>query len=190
MAIDGRLALCLRSTGYGRSADGARSTRRTAGCSPSCRTTRASAWPSSAAASASRRPRSPSACSGSSATACITGYRTDVDPRALGYSLGAVVRMRPAPRQLQSVAEVARATPEVVECHRVTGEDCFFMKAHVRSSSTSRRSSTASRPTARRRRRSSSRRRSRRAGPRCRVPRLTPAERASQRAAQATLSLL
>jgi Lrp/AsnC family leucine-responsive transcriptional regulator len=64
---------------------------------------------------------------------CITGYRTDVDPRALGYSLGAVIRMRPAARQLQRVAEIARTSPEVVECHRITGEDCFFMKAHVRS---------------------------------------------------------
>jgi Lrp/AsnC family transcriptional regulator, leucine-responsive regulatory protein len=64
---------------------------------------------------------------------CITGYRTDVDPRALGYSLSAVVRVRPAARQLQRVAEIARASAEVVECHRITGEDCFFMKAHVRS---------------------------------------------------------
>jgi len=64
---------------------------------------------------------------------CITGYRTDIDPRALGYSLSAVVRVRPASRQLQRVAEIARASPEVVECHRITGEDCFFMKAHVRS---------------------------------------------------------
>ena len=22
--------------------------------------------------------------------------------------------------------------PEVVECHRITGEDCFLLKAHVR----------------------------------------------------------
>jgi DNA-binding Lrp family transcriptional regulator len=28
---------------------------------------------------------------------------------------------------------LARASAEVVECHRITGEDCFFMKAHVRS---------------------------------------------------------
>jgi Lrp/AsnC family leucine-responsive transcriptional regulator len=62
----------------------------------------------------------------------IRGFRTDVDPRALGYSLSAIVRVRPAPRQLQKVAELARATPEVVECHRITGEDCFFLKAHVR----------------------------------------------------------
>jgi Lrp/AsnC family transcriptional regulator, leucine-responsive regulatory protein len=64
---------------------------------------------------------------------CITGYRTEVDPRALGYSLSAVVRVRPASRQLQRVAEIARSSAEVVECHRITGEDCFFMKAHVRS---------------------------------------------------------
>ena len=41
--------------------------------------------------------------------------------------------MRPAPRQIPAVAEVAKHTPEVVECHRVTGEDCFYMKLHVRS---------------------------------------------------------
>lgn len=64
---------------------------------------------------------------------CITGYRTDVDPKALGYALSAVIRVRPASRQLQRVADLARSSGEVVECHRITGEDCFFMKAHVRS---------------------------------------------------------
>ena len=63
----------------------------------------------------------------------ICGYRAEIDPRALGFPLGAVIRVRPAPRQLPKVVEVARATPEVVECHRITGEDCFFIKAHVRS---------------------------------------------------------
>src|SRR3954469_7387261 len=63
----------------------------------------------------------------------ISGYRTEVNPAALGYTLAAVLRMRPAPRQIPKVADVARGTPEVVECHRVTGEDCFYMKLHVRS---------------------------------------------------------
>jgi Lrp/AsnC family leucine-responsive transcriptional regulator len=62
----------------------------------------------------------------------IAGYTARVNPRALGYSLSAVIRVRPAPRQLAKVAEEARATPEVVECHRITGEDCFIMRAHVR----------------------------------------------------------
>jgi Lrp/AsnC family leucine-responsive transcriptional regulator len=62
----------------------------------------------------------------------ITGYRVEVDPKALGYSLGAIIRIRPSARQLPKVAELARETPEVVECHRITGEDCLFMRLHVR----------------------------------------------------------
>jgi Lrp/AsnC family leucine-responsive transcriptional regulator len=62
----------------------------------------------------------------------IRGYHADVDPRALGLSLGAVVRIRPAPGQLKNVADAAVATPEVVECTRITGEDCYIMRANVR----------------------------------------------------------
>ena len=62
----------------------------------------------------------------------ISGYRAIVNPRALGYALGAILRIRPAPREIPKVAELAQRTPEVVECHRVTGEDCFFMTLHVR----------------------------------------------------------
>jgi Lrp/AsnC family transcriptional regulator, leucine-responsive regulatory protein len=62
----------------------------------------------------------------------ITGYRAEIDPRTLGFTLGAIIRIRPAPRELRKVAELAQRTPEVVECHRITGEDCFFIKAYVR----------------------------------------------------------
>jgi Lrp/AsnC family leucine-responsive transcriptional regulator len=62
----------------------------------------------------------------------ITGYRAEVDPRALGYELAVVLRIRPAPRELKKVSELAQRTPEVVECHRITGDDCYLMKAHVR----------------------------------------------------------
>jgi Lrp/AsnC family leucine-responsive transcriptional regulator len=62
----------------------------------------------------------------------ITGYHAELDPRELGFSLTAVIRIRPAPGQLGNVAERAQRTPEVVECHRITGEDCYFAKAHVR----------------------------------------------------------
>ena len=62
----------------------------------------------------------------------IRGYHADVDPRALGFALSAVIRIRPAPRQIPEVARRARETPEVVECNRITGDDCFVMRAHVR----------------------------------------------------------
>jgi Lrp/AsnC family transcriptional regulator, leucine-responsive regulatory protein len=61
----------------------------------------------------------------------IRGYRADVDPVALGYSVSAVIRVAPATRQLEKIRELARESPEVVECHRITGEDCFFLKVHL-----------------------------------------------------------
>ena len=63
----------------------------------------------------------------------ITGYRAEIDPRALGYQLAAIVRIKPAPRQLAKIPELAAEIPEISECHRITGEDCFFLKVHLRS---------------------------------------------------------
>ncbi|HEX4766131.1 MAG TPA: Lrp/AsnC family transcriptional regulator [Lichenihabitans sp.] len=61
----------------------------------------------------------------------ITGTRLDLAPAALGYPVCAFVRVRPVPGQLRAVAELARRLPQVVECHRVTGEDCFIVKVHL-----------------------------------------------------------
>jgi Lrp/AsnC family leucine-responsive transcriptional regulator len=63
----------------------------------------------------------------------ILGYHAQIDPRALGFALSAVIRVRPAPGQLHKLADVARDTPEVVECRRITGDDCYIALAHVRS---------------------------------------------------------
>jgi Lrp/AsnC family transcriptional regulator, leucine-responsive regulatory protein len=65
-------------------------------------------------------------------TGVIRGYHAEVDPRALGYALTAVIRIRPAPRELKKVADLARDTPEVVDCRRMTGEDCYILTAHLR----------------------------------------------------------
>jgi Lrp/AsnC family transcriptional regulator, leucine-responsive regulatory protein len=62
----------------------------------------------------------------------ILSYRAEIDPRALGYTLSVVLRIRPAPRELKKVAELAQRTPEVVECQRITGDDCYFIRAWVR----------------------------------------------------------
>jgi Lrp/AsnC family leucine-responsive transcriptional regulator len=63
----------------------------------------------------------------------IRGYQADLDPAALGYPVTAVVRIRPAPGQLQRIPEIARETPEVGECHRITGEDCYLLRLHLHS---------------------------------------------------------
>ncbi len=62
----------------------------------------------------------------------ITGYRAELDHRALGYPLTAIVRVKPAPGQIQRIPEVAAAIPQVGECHRITGEDCFYVTLHLR----------------------------------------------------------
>lgn len=56
---------------------------------------------------------------------------TEINPRAR-IDARRDHRIRPNPRQIADVAKLARDTPEVVECHRVTGEDCFVMTAFVR----------------------------------------------------------
>ena len=63
----------------------------------------------------------------------ITGYHAAIDPRALGYQLTAIVRVKPSARQLPRIAELAEGIPEISECLRITGEDCFFLKVHLRS---------------------------------------------------------
>lgn len=61
----------------------------------------------------------------------IRGYRLEVDPAALGLPVAAWVRLRPGPGQIPRVIELAARTPEVVECHRISGEDCFLMRVQV-----------------------------------------------------------
>jgi len=61
----------------------------------------------------------------------IRGYRLEINPSALGLPIAAYIRIRPNPGQLPRIAEMAQEIPEVVECHRVTGEDCFILKVYL-----------------------------------------------------------
>jgi Lrp/AsnC family leucine-responsive transcriptional regulator len=63
----------------------------------------------------------------------ILGYHAQLNPRALGFALSAVIRAKPGPRQLHLVGELAQKTPEVVDCRRITGDDCYILTVHVRS---------------------------------------------------------
>lgn len=63
----------------------------------------------------------------------IAGYGARINPEALGLSIAAWLRIRPTPGQLNKVAEILRGLRAVVECDRVTGEDCFIARAYVES---------------------------------------------------------
>lgn len=63
----------------------------------------------------------------------LKGYTVEVDPKAFGYQLQAIVRVRPLPGRLQEVEREIMAIPEFTECDKVTGEDCFVARLHVRS---------------------------------------------------------
>lgn len=63
----------------------------------------------------------------------IEGYGAKINPKALGLPLAAWIRIRPMPGQLKKVAKILQDLPAVVECDRITGEDCFIARAHVAS---------------------------------------------------------
>ncbi|MFZ5671953.1 MAG: Lrp/AsnC family transcriptional regulator [Pseudomonadota bacterium] len=61
----------------------------------------------------------------------ISGYTVKLDTAALGLALGAYIRIRPAMGELPRVAALLADIPEIVECDRVTGDDCFIAKVFV-----------------------------------------------------------
>jgi Lrp/AsnC family leucine-responsive transcriptional regulator len=63
----------------------------------------------------------------------VRAYTVELDPKALGYTLTAIVRVRPLPGQLHTVERLLVDSPEVVECDKVTGEDCFVARYLLRS---------------------------------------------------------
>jgi Lrp/AsnC family leucine-responsive transcriptional regulator len=63
----------------------------------------------------------------------IGRFTVEIDPAALGYALAAYIRIRPTSGQVAAVAKLLAELPEIVECDRITGDDCFMARAHVRS---------------------------------------------------------
>jgi Lrp/AsnC family leucine-responsive transcriptional regulator len=63
----------------------------------------------------------------------VVSYRAEISPRALGYAICAIVRISPSGGGLRLIPGIAREVPNVTECYRITGEDCYFMKVWLRS---------------------------------------------------------
>ncbi|WP_432545430.1 Lrp/AsnC family transcriptional regulator [Kineococcus sp. SYSU DK004] len=66
-------------------------------------------------------------------TGVITGYTAVLDPEALGYTVTAFVRLAYPTGNYKPFHDLLDVTPEVVEAHHVTGDDCFVLKVLARS---------------------------------------------------------
>jgi Lrp/AsnC family transcriptional regulator, leucine-responsive regulatory protein len=63
----------------------------------------------------------------------IKGYTIDVDLQRLGYGVVAMVRINPQPGKLRMVERLIIANSAIIECDKVTGEDCFFVRVCLKS---------------------------------------------------------
>ena len=63
----------------------------------------------------------------------IQGYAAVVDPERLGLPILAFVRLRYPTGNYKPFHDLVEVTPEILEAHHVTGDDCFVIKVAVRS---------------------------------------------------------
>lgn len=63
----------------------------------------------------------------------ITGYTALLAPEALGYPITAYVRLRYPLGNKMPLHDLLGTTPEIIEAHHVTGDDCFILKLLARS---------------------------------------------------------
>lgn len=66
-------------------------------------------------------------------TGVVESYDVRINTRAVGLPLAVHIRLRPMPGELARVAQLLSERPEIIECDRVTGDDCFVARAHVAS---------------------------------------------------------
>src|SRR5436305_59568 len=58
----------------------------------------------------------------------ITGYGVRINLQALGLGMMAIIRLKTTHEQIRACLSAFGMLPQVVEVHRVTGEDCFILK--------------------------------------------------------------
>jgi Lrp/AsnC family leucine-responsive transcriptional regulator len=63
----------------------------------------------------------------------IGAFRAHLDPATIGYTITAFVRWTSKGPNCARLGEVAKDIPEVVECHRITGETSYILKVVARS---------------------------------------------------------
>lgn len=61
----------------------------------------------------------------------IRAYRAEIDLEHVGLSVQAIVRIKAPGHGLDRATRALCALPEVLECHRATGGDCFVLRVAV-----------------------------------------------------------
>jgi Lrp/AsnC family leucine-responsive transcriptional regulator len=61
----------------------------------------------------------------------IEGYAARINPGLVGRGIAAFIRIRTSHAQIASCLSAFEAMPEVIEAHRITGEDCFVVRVVV-----------------------------------------------------------
>ena len=63
----------------------------------------------------------------------IRGYRVEVDRAKLGYTIDAFIRMETEGDKCHGLQRAVEQFSEVLECHRVTGEGSYIVRAALQS---------------------------------------------------------
>lgn len=63
----------------------------------------------------------------------IAAFRAHLDPARVGYPITAFVRWTSNGPDCARLGDVAKEIPEIVECHRITGETSYILKVAARS---------------------------------------------------------
>jgi Lrp/AsnC family transcriptional regulator, leucine-responsive regulatory protein len=67
------------------------------------------------------------------AAGVISGYSAVVDPERLGFAVTAFIRLAYPNGNYRPFHDLLATTPEILEAHHITGEDCFLLKTVTRS---------------------------------------------------------
>ncbi len=62
----------------------------------------------------------------------IIGFTVEINPKALGYTLEAIVRIKPSPGNLHVVQQLILNEPRFTTCDTVTGDDCFVTRLYLK----------------------------------------------------------
>lgn len=62
----------------------------------------------------------------------IDGYTVKVNLKKVGYPMGVFISAKIRFGQVEKFHELIKVTPEISECHKLTGNDCLLIRANVK----------------------------------------------------------